>query len=127
MQEQILEVLRVSQPKVADSLKSTMNQFDEIRTLSEGDRLTLVTNVDPDTMSLALRGASSELIGSVLDPLPRGAKAQLEQMIRFSDRQPLAKIAKARRTVLGILAELRREGKIRGTGRSLQSNYSRMV
>jgi hypothetical protein len=112
MQKQIVDKTKSTQPGLAQFLEASLMRFEDLAVLTDEDRVVLASNVPADTFATALRGLSGDLAKLLMEPLPEGMRAQIDQGLRLSGPMPLSKVQKARSTVLWKLLELRRQGKI---------------
>jgi flagellar motor switch protein FliG len=105
-QKAIMDALDESHPELADEIKKHMFTFDDILRISDRDMPTIIRNLDPKDLPLALRGASEDLRSKFLKGMSSRAGAQLREEIDLLGPQRLSAIEDAQQRIVAVIRRL---------------------
>ncbi len=110
--EQVLQNLASTRPKAAESLKSMMFTFDDIATLSDRARGSLLDKVPADKVSVALKGTKTEFRELILSSLSSRVRKMIEQELNNGQPLPAREVNEARRFITDLALEMAGRGEI---------------
>jgi flagellar motor switch protein FliG len=98
--ERILTALGQSRPELADSLRSQLTTFHDIRHLTDAALRLLFTRVGPEDWAMALKGAPADVREAVERNLSTRAKERLAETMEVLGPQPRRLVDDARARIL---------------------------
>ncbi|MGI9478575.1 MAG: FliG C-terminal domain-containing protein [Hyphomicrobiaceae bacterium] len=100
-------------PKAAKALRGLIFSFDDIVTLSDGDKKILFEAVPTERIIVALREASEELTAAALSSLTGRSRRMVEMELQSAASVPEKEISDARRWIADLAVELAQDDKIK--------------
>lgn len=110
--EAVLESLHQHKPKEAKIVKGLLFTFDDIAKLTDNARLALLTDIPPERLIIALRGADQGLREIILSAVPLRTRRIIEQELASTGSPPHKEIQKARRAIADLALEMAERGMI---------------
>ena len=111
-EKRILESLQTQDNALAESVRSLMFTFEDLRDLEDRDLQILIREVDRDEWALALRTASDGLKADILRNMSSRAAQFLEEEMEDRGPQRLRDIEERQRTIVQIAKTLEEQGTI---------------
>ena len=105
-EKKVLDSIAQKAPDLADHIKSLMFVFEDILLLDDRDIQTIVQHIEPNDMSLALKGASDEVKEKILSNMSDRASTMLLEEIEYLGAVKLREVEEAQRRILDILKAL---------------------
>ncbi|MGO4740447.1 flagellar motor switch protein FliG [Bosea sp. 2KB_26] len=110
--EDVLADLASVRPRSAEILKGMLFTFDDVIKLSPKDRTTLFDQIQPDRVSVALKGAPDELRQVILGSLASRVRRMVEHDITTQDAVSARDVTDARRVITDLALEMANRGEI---------------
>lgn len=80
--KKLLEKIRLSDPKMAELIELNLINIEDIQYLSDTQLLTLLRDVDLETLGRALRGVDSKISQKILNSVSSGIKFDIEDGLK---------------------------------------------
>ena len=110
--EAVLKSLAEIRPDDAKALKGMLFTFDDLATLSQAARSTVLDQVPTDRLVLALKGTEAAFQASILSVLSARSKRMVEAELQSGTAAPAKDIAEARRAIVDVVLKLAAKGGI---------------
>jgi flagellar motor switch protein FliG len=112
LMEEMLGSLNEHRPKDAKRVNGLLFTFEDIIKLSGPERLKLISQIAPDQLVIALRGADAALSELILSSLGTRGRRMIEQEIARASQVSPKEINKARRSIADVALEMAERGLI---------------
>ena len=109
--ERILKSISVTEPELAEALKKSFYQFDDLQYLTQKMIVELLRELDLELFALALRGAKKETTQHILDNVSSGIKNELNDILLGSPK-PVEQVTDAMDRVMELVLKKIDKGQI---------------
>lgn len=109
---EIVDKLRARDPKRADAIQHAMFHFHDLLKLDARSLQTVLAEVKPELLAVALKGTGEGERQPFFAALPDQVKAIVVQEIEDSGKLPLREVQAARREITDLTLQMQRDGKI---------------
>ena len=109
--ERILKSISKTEPELAEALKKSFYQFDDLQYLTPKMLVELLRELDLGVLALALRGAKKETTGHILNNVSAGIKDELNETLLGPPR-PIEHVTEAMDKVMVLVIEKIEKGQI---------------
>ena len=109
--ERILESISQTEPELAEALKKSFYQFDDLQYLTPKMLVELLRELDLGILALALRGAKKETTNHILNNVSAGIKDELNETLLGPPR-PVEHVTEAMDKVMELVVEKIDKGQI---------------
>jgi flagellar motor switch protein FliG len=110
--EAVLKSLAELRPDDAKALKGLLFTFEDLATLPQAARTTILDQVPIDRLVLALKGTEAAFQATILSALASRAKRMAEAELQDGKTGPPREIADARRTIVDTVLKMAAKGSI---------------
>jgi flagellar motor switch protein FliG len=110
--EAVLKSLAEVRPDDAKALKGLLFTFEDLATLPQAARTTILDQVPVDRLVLALRGTEAGFQATILSALASRAKRMAEAELQDGKAAPPREVAEARRAIVDIVLKMAAKGSI---------------
>lgn len=108
----IVEELEISQPELAEEVKTSLFTFEDIITLDTSDVQKVLRGVQHDDLVLALKGVSDDLESFIFDNLSSRAVETLKEDMQFLGPARLSAVEEAQQKIVTVIRRLDEQGEI---------------
>jgi flagellar motor switch protein FliG len=108
----VLKALADMRPDDAKALKNLLFTFDDLATLSQSTRSTVLDQVPIERLVLALKGTEAPFQAAILSVLSSRSKRMVEAELQGGTMPPAREIADARRAIVDTVLKLAAKGSI---------------
>ena len=108
----ILEGLAVTDPELADMIRSMMFVFADITLLEDRAIQLVLRGVEPNTLATALKGADDAVKEKILKNMSERARENLEEEIDLLGRVRMSLVEESRSQVVQVIRKLEETGEI---------------
>ncbi|MDD1793549.1 flagellar motor switch protein FliG [Enterovibrio makurazakiensis] len=108
----VLKGLKEHDPELVERLESKMYNFSILEQQSEETLERLIQDIDQDTLAIALKGASPELMDKVFATMPKRAAQYLREAIEGKGRVRISAVEEARKEMVALLRQLSESGDV---------------
>jgi flagellar motor switch protein FliG len=110
--EAVLKSLAEVRPDDAKALKGLLFTFEDLATLPQAARTTILDQVPVDRLILALKGTEAAFQGTILSSLTARSKRMAEAELQGGTTAPAREIADARRSIVDTVLKMAAKGSI---------------
>ncbi|WP_244153238.1 flagellar motor switch protein FliG [Shewanella morhuae] len=110
--EQLMEMIKLHDKQMAIDVTDNMFDFIILGRQKQETLQTLLGQVPPETLSLALKGIDLELKDSLLKALPKRMSSAIETQIDALGGVPVSRASGARKEIMELAKQLMQEGEI---------------
>jgi len=110
--EDVLKALAELRPDDAKALKGMLFTFDDLATLPQAARSTVLDQVPVERLVLALRGTEAPFQATILSVISARSKRMVEAELQGGTMPPAREIAEARRAIVDTVLKLAAKGSI---------------
>ena len=111
-EKKVLNSIAQRDPGLADQIKSLMFVFEDILLLDGRDIQTIVQQLEPKDLSLALKGASDEVKEKILSNMSDRASTMLLEEMDYLGAVKLREVEEAQHRILDVIKALDDQGEI---------------
>lgn len=110
--ENILEYLKNEQPAVYQKVRKAILMFEDVAGFPDREMETIIRELKTESMAMALRDASPEILNKFLAGMSTGAAALLREAMEYGTRVTADQVDGARREILNKIQEMEAQGKV---------------
>jgi flagellar motor switch protein FliG len=110
--EAVLKSLAEVRPDDAKALKGLLFTFEDLVTLPQATRTTILDQVPIDRLVVALRGTEAPFQAAILSALTSRSRRMVEAELQQGAGTPAKEIAEARRTIVDTVLKMAAKGSI---------------
>jgi len=110
--ERLIADIATHDIEASERLRSEMFLFKDIINLTDNEIRRILERMDNETLSVALRDATPELIDKILNTMSPGGKTTVRQIMDLMQPQPVKKVNEAQNLTVKIIRQLINDGLI---------------
>ena len=114
--KEAMEQLREQEPEVADEVQRKMFAFEDLEWVEERSLQNLLGRMEPGTLALALKGASSDIEQVIMDNISSRMQDEVQEERELAGSVPLSKAEEAREEVMTEARQMNNEGELEFVG-----------
>lgn len=109
---EMLQVIEQEDPEKAERVKALLYVFDDILRLADRSVQKMLSEVDTETLTVALSGADPAIADRILGNLSKRVRESLKEDMQFRGPLPEEQVAEARKAIGLALAQMDRAGEL---------------
>jgi len=108
----IISQIEDRDPKLAAVLKRQIFQFEDIAKMEMRDVRTLLTQLNPKALSIALRGASPTIVQKILSNVSQRQSEDIQELLEHGPKMRKSEVEDVRNQICQLALRLQEEGKL---------------
>ena len=108
----ILKALQEQEPEAATKVKDLLYQFEDLLRIVDRSMQKLLSEIDSKTLSVALKGASEDILTKVLNNLSKRAREGIQEEIELLGNVQASQVRQAQKTVVDVILRLDQAGEL---------------
>ena len=104
--------MQEQEPEAATKVKDLLYQFEDLLRIVDRSMQKLLSEIDSKTLSVALKGASEDILTKVLNNLSKRAREGIQEEIELLGNVQASQVRQAQKTVVDVILRLDQAGEL---------------